>query len=189
MSRNPAKRACLSTIICRTAVPTGEVHRLPQKSLRFYRRSGAKSRPARAKSCKIAVCAGTSSIYARTEVDIRSSYCKHLLVSILPSALRITDKMPASGKQGPVATKPPRQRHVRPDQHVERRRQRNRPAHRIHHHAGDAIGDLWSPCYRPGFSVNVIYGTTKKTRSRQTGHRRRSGCCGAASAGRARRRR
>src|SRR5260221_1783079 len=70
------------------------------KSSRFYRRGGAKSRPAAAKSCKIAVCAGTSSIYIAQPKN-GNGYSKLILQAFLPPALRIADKMPASGKQGP----------------------------------------------------------------------------------------
>ncbi len=96
VSGNPAKRACLSTMYLPNGRSDGRSSPPAAKSSRFYRRGGAKSRPAAAKSCKIAVCAGTSSIYIAQPKN-GNGYSKLILQAFLPPALRIADKMPASG--------------------------------------------------------------------------------------------
>src|SRR3984893_16918991 len=100
VSGNPAKRTCLSTIYLPNGRSDGRSSPPAAKSPRFYRRSGAKSRPAAANSCKIAVCAGTSSIYI-AQRENGNGHSKLILQAFLPPALSIADKMPTSGQQGP----------------------------------------------------------------------------------------
>src|SRR6202030_2299651 len=66
--------------ICRTAVPTGEVHRLPQKVRVFIGvvvRSQGRPLQNPAKSQYARALPRYTSRNLKMEMDIRSSYCKH----------------------------------------------------------------------------------------------------------------